>query len=234
VKVGVTLPQFRNEAQTALTAASRAEFLGLDGVFCFDHLWPMGQPGRPAISVGPLLGALVATTSTITIGTLVARIGLVPDDVLIAMFRGLAALSGGRMIAGLGSGDDLSRAENEAFGLPFESADQRRLRMATVAEAVGWAGIPVWIGGGMTKTIEMARSLGAPVNLWGAAPIRVAELTAAGLEVTWGGPLGGSVEEAAERLAELEGAGATWAVAAWPDSLEVVAEAAARVGSPPS
>ena len=60
--------------------ASRAEELGLDGVFCFDHLWPMDQPGRPAIAAWPLLGALVATTRTITIGTLVARIGLLPDD----------------------------------------------------------------------------------------------------------------------------------------------------------
>ena len=231
MRVGVTLPQFRDEANTALAAASRAEALGLDGVFCFDHLWPMGQPGRPAISAGPLLGALVATTETIAIGTLVARIGLVPDDVLVAMFCGLSALSGGRIIAGLGTGDHLSRAENEAFGLPFEPADQRRRRLVAVATAVGRAGIPVWIGGGMPKTIELARSLDAPVNLWGADPIRVAELTTTGLEVTWGGSLGESVKTVVERLSALEAAGATWAVGAWPESLEMVAEAAAQVGS---
>ena len=83
MKIGVTLPQFRDEADTALAAAVKAEELGVDGVFVFDHLWPMGQPGRPAISSGPLLGALAASTSTIHIGTLVARIGLLPDNVLI-------------------------------------------------------------------------------------------------------------------------------------------------------
>src|SRR5579884_2981736 len=60
VKVGVTLPQFRHEADTALAAARQAEELGLDGVFVFDHLWPMGSPDRPIISAAPVLGALAA------------------------------------------------------------------------------------------------------------------------------------------------------------------------------
>ncbi len=60
VKIGITLPQFRDEADTALEAARRAEELGFDGVFCFDHLWPMGRPDRPALSSAPLLGALAA------------------------------------------------------------------------------------------------------------------------------------------------------------------------------
>ncbi len=133
MKVGITLPQFRDEADSALEAARRAEALGIDGVFCFDHLWPMGQPGRPALSSGPLLGALAASTSTIAIGPLVARIGLLPDDVLVAVLAGLASLSDGRLIAGLGTGDHLSRAENEAFGIPFEPASERRVRLASVA-----------------------------------------------------------------------------------------------------
>ena len=122
MQVGITLPQFRDEADSALEAARRAEDLGIDGVFCFDHLWPMGQPGRPALSSGPLLGALAASTSTIAVGTLVARIGLLPDDVLVAVLSSLASMSGGRLIAGIGTGDHLSRAENEAYGIPFEPA----------------------------------------------------------------------------------------------------------------
>src|SRR5664279_6169461 len=113
MRVGITLPQFRDEADTALDAARRAEALGIDGVFCFDHLWPMGQPGRPALSSGPLLGALAAVTSTIHLGTLVARIGLVPDDVLVEVLCGVDSLSGGRLVAGIGTGDRLSREEND-------------------------------------------------------------------------------------------------------------------------
>jgi alkanesulfonate monooxygenase SsuD/methylene tetrahydromethanopterin reductase-like flavin-dependent oxidoreductase (luciferase family) len=229
MRVGVTLPQFQDEADSALHAARSAEGLGIDGVFCFDHLWPMGQPGRPALSSAPLLGAVAASTSTISVGTLVARIGMVPDEVLVAVLTSLSTISDGRLIAGIGTGDHLSRAENEAFGLPFQSADERRARMMTVASAVRGRGIPVWVGGGLPKTVELARPLGVAVNLWEADPIRVAELTAVGMEVTWGGPIGATVPEATARLGELAGAGATWAVCAWPDSLEMVANAVEAV-----
>ena len=226
MKVGITLPSFEDTADHALGGARRAEELGIDGVFCFDHLWPMGQPGRPAISSGPLLGAVAASTRTLAIGSLVARVGLVPDDVLVAVMSSLDAISGGRLIAGLGTGDHLSRAENEAYGIPFEAADERRARVVSVATALRSLGIPVWVGGGLPPTVALARPLGAAVNLWGGDPVTVAELTAAGTEVTWAGPVGKSVPEATEQLGEIAAAGATWAVCAWPDSLEVVAEAA--------
>ena len=231
MKVGITLPTFRHEADSALKAARRAEALGLDGVFSFDHLWPMGQPGRPALSSGPLLGAVVASTTTIAVGTLVARIGLLPDEVLVEVLSSLDLLSNGRLIAGLGTGDQLSRAENEAFGIPFGPASERRVHLASVAATVRDRGIPVWIGGGLPKTVELARSLDVAVNLWEGEELRVAELTASGVEATWGGPIGETAAQATDRLAALAGAGATWAVCAWPDSIEVVAAAAESVRS---
>jgi len=230
MKVGITLPQFRDDADAALAAARRAEQLGIDGVFCFDHLWPMGQPGRPALSSGPLLGALAASTSTIALGTLVARIGLLPDEVLVEVLCGVQALSGGRLLAGIGTGDRLSREENEAYGIPFESADVRRERLGAVAASVVAAGVPVWLGGGRPEMVALARATGAAVNVWQVGVGPVADLAAQGVEVTWGGPVGDTVEEASTMLAAVAGAGASWAVCAWPDSLEVVAEAAARVG----
>jgi Luciferase-like monooxygenase len=232
MRVGITLPQFEDQADQAIEAARRAESLGIDGVFCFDHLWPIGHPGRPALSSAPLLGALAASTSTITIGSLVSRVGLVPDEVLVSVLSSAATISGGRFIAGLGTGDHLSQAENEAYGLPFESADDRRARVEQVATATGRRGIPVWIGGGQAKIVDLARSVGASVNLWAGAPLRVAELTATGLDVTWGGPIGATLAEATARLVELADAGASWAVCGWPDSLEMVAEAARAVGGP--
>jgi alkanesulfonate monooxygenase SsuD/methylene tetrahydromethanopterin reductase-like flavin-dependent oxidoreductase (luciferase family) len=225
LKVGVTLPQFVDDASVAVTAAARAEQLGLDGVFCFDHLWPIGQRGRPAISMSPLLGAVAAATSTIHVGSLVARIGLVPDAVLIDTFASLEQISGGRLIAGVGTGDSLSRQENDAFGVPFDSAEERRTSMALVARAVRALGIPVWVGGGRPSTTALAAEVGAAVNLWEGTAVRVAELSGAGYEVTWGGPLRGDPAAMAEQLRLLAGSGATWAVGGWPESLEAVAEA---------
>jgi alkanesulfonate monooxygenase SsuD/methylene tetrahydromethanopterin reductase-like flavin-dependent oxidoreductase (luciferase family) len=229
MRVGVTLPHFVPEADRALTAARRAEQLGLDGVFCFDHLWPLGQPGRPALSPEPLLGAVAASTTTIAVGTLVARIGLVADERLVSVLTSLSVISGGRFIAGIGTGDRSSRDENLAFGVWYESADERRARLAAVARAVLAEGIPVWVGGGAPKTTEVARRVGAATNLWGAEPIRVAELAGTGMETTWGGPVGATTDEVSGRLLPLADAGATWAVCAWPSSLEAVAEAAEAV-----
>jgi hypothetical protein len=227
VRVGVTLPTFRDDT-LALAAARRAEELGLDGVFVFDHLWPMGAPLRPALSAFPVLGAIAASTERVSFGPLVARIGLVPDEILVAELLSLEAMAPGRLIAGLGTGDSKSAAENRAFGIPFDPPDERRMALRRCARHVLDAGVPVWVGGGAPSTVELAVELGCAVNLWEGQPAAVAGLLPR-CEVTWAGPVAGDVPEIAQWLQEVAGAGATWAVCAWPEAIEAVAEAAAFV-----
>jgi len=226
VRVGVTLPTFRDDT-AALDAARRAEELGLDGVFVFDHLWPMGRRDRPALSAFPVLGAVAAVTTRICFGPLVARIGLVPDDVLVAELASLGHMAPGRLIAGLGTGDRKSAAENEAYGIPPGPPDERRLALAACARRLLALGVPVWVGGGSVSTTELAVDLGpgAAVNLWEGRPSAVAALTGR-CEVTWGGPVAATAPEIAQGLSEVAEAGATWAVCAWPESVEAVAEVA--------
>jgi len=229
VRVGVTLPTFRDDA-LAIEAAQRAEELGIDGVFVFDHLWPAGAPQRPALSAFPVLGALAAATRRICLGPLVARIGLVPDEILVAALLSLEQMAPGRLIAGLGTGDSKSAAENLAFGIPFAPPDERRLALAWCARHLLDAGVPVWVGGGSGPTVELAVDLGpgAAVNMWEGQPAALAAL-APRCEVTWAGPVAGEVPAIAQWLEEVAGAGASWAVCAWPQSLEAVAEAAGFV-----
>lgn len=224
MRVGVTLPSFREDPDEALAAARRAEELGFDGAFVFDHLWPMGRPDRPALSAFPLLGALLAVTSTLRLGPLVARVGLVPDDVLVAEVVSLERMAPGRIIAGLGTGDAKSAAENLAFGIPYPPADERRLSLRSCAQRLRDRGIPVWIGGGSAATTLIAAELGVAVNLWEGQPAALAALQTS-CEVTWAGPVTGDVAAMAEWLSEIRRAGASWAVCAWPASLEELAEA---------
>jgi alkanesulfonate monooxygenase SsuD/methylene tetrahydromethanopterin reductase-like flavin-dependent oxidoreductase (luciferase family) len=227
VRVGVTLPTFRDD-DAALAAARRAEDLGLDGVFVFDHLWPMGAPERPALSAFPVLGAVAATTTTVCLGPLVARVGLAPDDTLVAELLSLNHMAPGRLIAGLGTGDRKSAAENLAYGIEFAEPAERRRALRDVARTVLAAGIPVWVGAGSPATTDIAVELGAAVNVWDGLPATVATL-AQRAEVTWAGPVAGDAAQIAARLGDLARAGATWAVCAWPESPEAVAEAAAQV-----
>ena len=226
VKVGVTLPQFRDDGARAIAAAAEAERLGIDGVFVFDHLWPMGSPGRPIVSSLPLLGAIAAETGEVSIGSLVMRVGLLPDEVLVEELGRVDDVSNGRLIAGLGTGDRLSADENRAFGVPYGSADERRDALHRCAASLRERGHRVWIGAGATvdpRTREVACSIGAALNAWdtGVGTIEAEHE----VEMTWGGPVPGGAAAVAERVRELARAGATWVVCGWPDSLAAVAEA---------
>ncbi len=245
MRTGVVLPTFAESPDEAFEVAGRAEALGVDGVFCYDHLWPMGQPDRPAIAPFPVLAALAARTERIALGTLVARIGLAPNDVIVAEFDALRLLAPGRVIAVLGTGDHLSAAENEAYGIPFAPASERRGQMAACARTLRDRGLPVWIGGGAAKTVAVAKEEHVAVNLWAAQPEAVAVQAERG-EVTWAGPCplaprgadpqapGGPPDHAALEalIAQLAEAGASWAVFAWPVPLEVLVASAREVGPP--
>ncbi len=136
IKVGVVLPSFRPTADDALDVARQADDAGIDGVFCYDHLWPMGRPDRPALAPFPLLAAVASRTTRLAVGPLVARVGIVPERVLVAELAALAALAPGRVVAALGTGDRLSAAENEAYGLPFPPAADRREELRRCVRAL--------------------------------------------------------------------------------------------------
>src|SRR5688572_9181260 len=78
IRLGVTLPVFASRPDTALAVAERAEAVGLDGVFVFDHLWPMNAPSRPALYGPAVLAAVAMRTERITLGTLVTRVAVRP------------------------------------------------------------------------------------------------------------------------------------------------------------
>jgi alkanesulfonate monooxygenase SsuD/methylene tetrahydromethanopterin reductase-like flavin-dependent oxidoreductase (luciferase family) len=185
---GVVLPIFRPDAADALAVAEAADEAGVDGVFCYDHLWPMGRPDRPALAPFPVLATVARRHGRLKVGTLVARIGLVPDQVLVGEFTALDRMAPGRVIAGLGTGDHLSAAENEAFGVPPGSAEARRVALGRCALALRDRGFPVWIGGGSRRTRLVAEEAGVAVNLWDVPAAAVAD-QARRTEVTWGGPV---------------------------------------------
>jgi hypothetical protein len=224
MRIGCTLPTFREDAVDVLAAARAAETVGLDGVFAFDHLWPMGQPGRPALAGKLALAAAAAVTGRIALGTLVARIGLLPDPTLHAELRTLQALSGGRLIAGLGTGDRKSDDEQRAYGLPISPAAVRRASLAELGADLRGEGVEVWVGAGAPATVAVCRAMGATLNLWDVPDDAVAAAAREG-PTSWGGPLPVSPAEAGERLATLAAAGARWAVWAWPRSFADVERA---------
>jgi len=223
MKIGVMLPSFERSTEPALAFAEEVESVGLHGLFCYDHLWPMGHPGLPSLSPFPLLAAISSVTSSVHLGTLVARVGLEPDEVTVASFRSLAELGDGRVIAAIGTGDVKSRQENLAFGLEVELADRRREHLEQVASDLRAAGLETWIGGGAPATNAIAHRLGCTVNLWAGGEDALARM-ASEVSVSWGGQLPTSPQAGARKLLALQAAGASWAVLSWQGPLAPLLE----------
>ncbi len=180
----------------------------------------------------PLLAAAAAATERVRIGSLVARLGLLPDAVVVESLVSLDELAGGRLVAALGIGDSKSRTENEAFGIPFPSLEARRVSLAATLDELAGEGIETWVGASSPATLEIARAAGAAVNLWGAELDRLRAEVALG-PTTWAGPLPTSARDAAGRLADLRETGVTWAIWGWPRSVTLVRDALDMAGARP-
>lgn len=115
-----TWPQVRAVAQ-------HAEAMGLDSAWVCDHLLsePPGQPIEGIAEGWTLLSALAASTARLTLGTLVTPTVLRHPAVLAKMAAGVDAISGGRLVLGLGAG--FAGVEYRMYGL---TGDHRWARFA--------------------------------------------------------------------------------------------------------
>jgi alkanesulfonate monooxygenase SsuD/methylene tetrahydromethanopterin reductase-like flavin-dependent oxidoreductase (luciferase family) len=188
LRVGLTLPSFQSDPERVLSVARAAEDAGLDGVFLFDHLFRRrGDAGdaerRPALELLTMTAAVAAATSRPAVGTLVARATLRPPAVLRAAFDTLDRMAPGRIIAGLGGGDDESVAEDSAFGvLPGDPAPAgaarvkqepgayRLDRLEAALEALAGRPYPVWVAGVSPAAVRLAADRAEGWNRWGGGP----------------------------------------------------------------
>lgn len=219
MRVGLYLPLFSGETERVLSFARRAESLGFDGLFAFDHLFPPGAPrDRPSLEAFSMLAAVAAATNRVAIGTLVARAPLRSAGMTARLASTLQDLSDGRMILGLGAGDP-GNPEHGVFGIAAPEEGDRHAHLGETARCVrallhGGA----WSGGSHVPAVHgplLPRSLGGPPVWIGGSSDEIVRL--AGLEADgWNGwQLGIDVFErkvAALRDAAGDGpAEATWA-----------------------
>src|SRR5205085_2261126 len=159
------------------------ERAGLDGVFVYDHYPRAGRV--EALQGHVMIGAIATATERVMIGSLVSRIGVVPDAVLISKLRTAARLAPGRFIAGLGVGDHESDPEDAALGITRPGLEERWERLEFVAADLRKDDIEVWIGGRSRRAAIVAAAVGAKRNLWEPTDTQLRDALAEG-PVTWG------------------------------------------------
>jgi probable F420-dependent oxidoreductase len=132
-RVGVQLPEVERRVDwpELITMARTAEDVGFDSLWLGDHL-VYDLPGgvtRGPWEVWTSLAALAAVTERVELGPLVASAGFHAPAMLAKQAATVDAISGGRLIVGLGAG--WNEREYRAFGFPFDR------RVARFEEAFG-------------------------------------------------------------------------------------------------
>jgi probable F420-dependent oxidoreductase len=105
------------DPQALVAYAERAEALGFDSVWVWDHVFLGVEPPFPIIEPLTLLAAVAARTSRIGLGTGVLVLPLRNPVVLAKELASLDRIAGGRLLLGLASG--WYRREFDAVGVRF-------------------------------------------------------------------------------------------------------------------
>src|ERR1700676_5335678 len=159
-KVGVTIHPQQCTIQELRDAWRRADELGVDSIWFWDHFYPLGgDPEGNQFECWSLLAAAALATRAPQIGPMLTCIGYRNPDLLAYMAGTVDQLSGERLVLGLGAGwFELDYAE---FGYRFGEARDRvrdlkealprikhRLARSTRAPA---GALPILLGGGGEK-----------------------------------------------------------------------------------
>src|SRR6201996_8467706 len=119
-----------------LRFASEAERLGYDSCCLFDH------PNR-LMECWTLMSALAASTQRIRLISMVSCVYYRSAFMLARQAADVDRISGGRLVLGVGIGDDVP--ESAELGLPFERTGARQRAMEETVRTVQalWRGEPV-------------------------------------------------------------------------------------------
>jgi alkanesulfonate monooxygenase SsuD/methylene tetrahydromethanopterin reductase-like flavin-dependent oxidoreductase (luciferase family) len=122
----------------AISLAEQGEAAGFDSVWVYDHFFanmPHDEPRIGQHEAWTIVAAIGARTSRVEIGQLVMCTAYRPPGMLAKMAAGADAVSGGRLILGLGAG--WHDEEYAAFGYPFDHrAGRFEESMAIIAPLV--------------------------------------------------------------------------------------------------
>jgi len=131
IRFGLFYPQVGQSFAQIAERARLAERLGFDSLLFTDHMWSRGVPELDHLEAWTLMTAISAVTERIRVGALVLCNSYRNPALLAKMATSLDAVSGGRLLFGLGAG--WMEEEYGAYGYRFPST---RVRIEQLDEAL--------------------------------------------------------------------------------------------------
>jgi G6PDH family F420-dependent oxidoreductase len=123
IPVGLNLASIGVSAEWWLESSRRAEEVGFDSVWIWDHFVSRGRLDDPVLECWTMLAATASVTQRLGLGSFVTNVMNRHPAVLARTVATTAALAGGRVELGIGIGGHPD--EHTAYGIPFPQARER-------------------------------------------------------------------------------------------------------------